>query len=166
MGSPAAAVCFSIGSQLPRLGCHHLLFIWVSALESPRNKHVHDSVVRGSMLLCSRTLRDVPMPSHSQTLREGPRASLPHTLSEIHVSFCFPEIFSMIGGELISAWQHLGPDPDDSKTSRTLMARNCNLLWVSSLTHLVEDGSYCLGPHLGLWSANLPMASPCGLQIG
>lgn len=82
----------------------------------------------GSLLLCSWTLSDILMPFHSQTLREGPMASLPHTLSETPVSFCFPEIFSTVGGELISSWQHLGLDPEDSKTNSTLMARDCNLL--------------------------------------
>lgn len=82
-----------IGSRLSRLGCQCLLFIRVSAQRSPGNKHVQDLVMWGSMLLCSWTLGDIPMPSHSQTLHEGPTASLPHTLSETPVSFCFPEIF-------------------------------------------------------------------------
>lgn len=88
VGSRAAAVCFSIGSQLPLSGCQCLLIIWVSAQGSPGDKHVQDSVMWGSLLLCSWTLGGIPMPSHSQTLREGPMASLPPSVKPLcHFAF-------------------------------------------------------------------------------
>ena len=110
------------------------------------------------------------MEQHATTMLKVPMPSFPQVSvkSPCHLVFrpSIPEIFTRLDEKLISAQQHLGPNPEDSKTSSNLMVGDYSLLQVSSCTCLVADGSYCLGPHLGLWPTNLPMLSPRGIQIG